>query len=262
MESHRKRLGLALAGGVARGRAHLGVLQVLEEAGIEVDLVSGVSAGAIVGALYAAGLSLERLFELSKCFSWSNLVRPIVLNPFRRGLDRLGLVDFYNLEMAIIQALGDITFAELRRPFVVGVTDLVTGEAINISTGRVAAAVRASSSVPGIVAPCRWRNQLICDGFASNNLRIQVLRDLGADVVLGVNIMPLARHRPPNFFWAGSTALTNLIVHAGDRLDSADAMIEPDVAEMDFLIPDDIELVQRGRAAAAAVLPQLLMLLA
>jgi NTE family protein len=262
MSQYRKRLGLALAGGVARGRAHLGVLQVLEEAGIQVDCVSGVSAGAIVGALYAAGLSLDHLAEQSKRFSWSHLVRPIVLNPLRRGLDRLGLVDFYNLEMAIIQAIGDVTFAELPRPFVVGVTDLVTGEAINIRTGRVAAAVRASSSVPGIVAPCRWGGRLVCDGFASNNLRIQVLRDMGADVVVGVNIMPLARHRPPNFFWAGSTALTNLIVHAGDRLDSADAMIEPDVAEMDYLIPDDIELVQRGRAAASAILPRLRALLA
>ncbi len=261
MTHHRKRLGLALAGGVARGRAHLGVLQVLEEAGIEVDLLSGVSAGAIVGALYAAGLSLARMAELSKQFSWKTIARPILLNPFRRGLDRLGLIDFHNLEMTLIRAIGDITFDELQRPFVVGVTDLITGEAINITAGRVAAAVRASSSVPGVVAPCLWRDRLVCDGFASNNLRIQVLRDLGAEVVVGVNIMPLAHHRPPNFFWAGSTALTNLIVHAGDHPDTADVWIEPDVAEMDYLIPDDIELVQRGRAAAAAALPQLLALL-
>lgn len=261
MTQHRKRLGLALAGGVARGRAHLGVIQVLEEAGITVDFISGVSAGAVVGALYAAGLSLTRLAELSKRFSWATIARPIVLNPFRSGFDRLGLVDFYNLELLLIRAIGDITFEELQRPLVVGVTDLITGEAINITTGRVAAAVRASSSVPGFVAPCVWRHRLVCDGFASNNLRIQVLRDLGAEVVVGVNIIPLAHNRPPNFFWAGNTALANLLVHASDPPETADVWIEPDVAEMDYLVPDDIELIERGRAAARAALPQLLALL-
>lgn len=261
MSKGRKRLGLALAGGVARGRAHLGVLQVLAEAGIEADFVSGVSAGAVVGAFYAAGVDIHQLAELSQSFRWRQIVRLPVLNPFRSGIDRLGLLDFYNLEMLMIRLIGDLTFEELSKPFVVGVTDLITGEPVNIRAGRVAAAVRASSSVPGVVVPARWGNRLVCDGFASNNLRTRVLREMGADVVLGVNIMPLSHHRPRNFFWAGSMAVTNLIMNAGDPPEATDLMIEPSVAEMDFLIPDAIELIQRGRAAAEAALPRLQALL-
>ncbi|MCS6845071.1 MAG: patatin-like phospholipase family protein [Caldilineales bacterium] len=257
----RPRIGLALAGGVMRGRAHLGVLQVLEEAGIRADLVSGVSAGAVVAALYASGMSVERMLALSRHYRWRKIVRPILLNPFRSGLDRLGLFDFYNLEMELIRAIGDVTFDELPIPLVVGATDLLTGEAVNITSGRVAAAVRASASVPGFVAPVRYGGRLLCDGFASNNLRLRVLHEMGADVVIGVNIMPLLHRRPRNAYWAGSVALSNLISRSLDPCDEADVLIEPDVAEMDFLIPDHIELVQRGRAAAEAALPRLRALL-
>ena len=138
MTKQRKRLGLALAGGVMRGRAHVGVIQVLEEAGIEVNFLSGVSAGAIVGAFYAMGIDATQLVEFAKQFSWPNVARPSVLNPFRSGLARLGLMDFQNLEMLLIQSIGDVTFAELARPFAVGATDLVTGERIVITSGRVA----------------------------------------------------------------------------------------------------------------------------
>lgn len=262
MTKQRKRLGLALAGGVMRGRAHVGVIQVLEEAGLEVSFLSGVSAGAIVGATYATGVNAARLAELAREFSWPKVARPALLNPFRSGISRLGVLDFQNLEMALIQSIGDVTFAELARPFAVGATDLVTGERIIITSGRVAHAVRASSSVPGVVAPTRWRDRVLCDGFASNNVPIQVLRDMGADVVLAVNIMPVARRMPSNLFWAGSTAISALVLQAGDPLDLADILIEPDLAEIDYLFPNLQDVLARGRAATQPILPQLRALLA
>ena len=258
----RKRLGLALAGGVMRGRAHVGVIQVLEEAGIEVNFLSGVSAGAIVGATYAMGLDAARLAEMASLFSWPRIARPSVLNPFRKGLARLGLLDFQNLEMLLIESIGDVTFAELARPFAVGATDLITGERIVITSGRVAHAVRASSSVPGVVVPARWRGRILCDGFASNNVPIQILRDMGADVVLAVNLMPMARRMPSNLFWAGSTAISALVLQAGDPLDLADILIEPDLAEVDYLFPNMKDVLARGRAATEAIIPQLKALLA
>ncbi len=261
MFKQRKRLGLALAGGVMRGRAHVGVIQVLEEAGIEVSFLSGVSAGAIVGAAYATGITADRLGELAKEFSWPKVARLSVLNPFRSGLARLGLLDFQNLELLLIGSIGDVTFAELARPFAVGATDLVTGERIVITSGRVAHAVRASSSVPGVVAPARWRERLLCDGFASNNVPIQILRDMGADVVLAVNIMPVARRMPSSLFWAGSTAISALVLQAGDPLDLADILIEPDLAEIDYLFPQGNDLIARWRAATTPILPQLIALL-
>jgi NTE family protein len=234
---------------------------VLEEAGIEVSFLSGVSAGAIVGAAYATGITADRLGELAKEFSWPKVARLSVLNPFRSGLARLGLLDFQNLELLLIGSIGDVTFAELARPFAVGATDLVTGERIVITSGRVAHAVRASSSVPGVVAPARWRERLLCDGFASNNVPIQILRDMGADVVLAVNIMPVARRMPSSLFWAGSTAISALVLQAGDPLDLADILIEPDLAEIDYLFPQGNDLIARGRAATTPILPQLIALL-
>ena len=173
------------------------------------------------------GIDATQLVAFAKQFSWPNVARPSVLNPFRSGLARLGLMDFQNLEMLLIQSIGDVTFAELARPFAVGATDLVTGERIVITSGRVAHAVRASSSVPGVVAPARWRGRILCDGFASNNVPIQILRDMGADVVLAVNLMPMTRRMPSNLFWAGSTAISALDMQAGDPLDLADVLIGP-----------------------------------
>ena len=261
MWKQRKRLGLALSGGMARGRAHVGVIQALEEAGIQADFVSGVSAGAMVGAAYAAGLSMADLAQLAREFNWLKIATPILPLPRRSGLGRLGLLDFGKIETFLIRAIGDLTFDELAKPLAIGATDLVTGERVVITSGRVVQAVRASSSVPGVVAPTRWRGRLLCDGFASNNSPIQVLHDLGADVVVAVNLMPIARRLPSNLFWAGSTAVSALVMQAGDPLDRADIVIEPDLAEIDYVLPRCDDLLARGRAATLPIIPQLQTLL-
>ena len=162
----------------------------------------------------------------------------------------------------MIRVIGDVTFAELAQPLAVGATDLITGERIVITSGRVAHAVRASSSVPGVVAPARWRGRILCDGFASNNLPIQILRDMGADVVVAVNLMPLARRVPSNLFWAGSTAISALVLQAGDPLDLADIVVEPDLAEIDYLLPRSATTCSRvGERRPNRIIPQLKALL-
>ncbi len=261
MWKQRKRLGLALSGGMARGRAHVGVIQALEEAGIHADFVSGVSAGAMVAAAYAAGLNMAELIQLARQFNWLRIATPVLPLPGRSGLGRLGLLDFGKIETFLIRAMGDLTFDELAKPLAIGATDLVTGERVVITDGRVVHAVRASASVPGVAAPTRWRGRLLCDGFASNNLPIQVLRDMGADVVVAVNLMPLARRVPSNLFWAGSTAVSTLVLQAGDPLDRADIVIEPDLAEIDYVLPRYDNLLARGRAATLPIIPLLQTLL-
>jgi NTE family protein len=233
------------------------VVQALHEAGLQADFVSGVSAGAMVGACYAAGLTVPELTALGARIGWLDIARPVALNPFRQGLGRLGLVDFHNLEMTLIRLIGDVTFDQLEKPFAVGASDLLTGEPVVITSGRVAQAVRASSSVPGLVVPTRWRDRILCDGFISNNVPIQVLRDMGADVVLAVNIMPRSQRLPSNFFWAGSNALSALVLRAGDPLDLADVAVEPDISEFSYLRPKAEAVMERGRKALAPVLSQL-----
>lgn len=257
----RAALGLALAGGVFRGRAHLGVILALEEAGISVDYVSGVSAGAIAGACYAAGLDGAELVRVSRDFSWLRIARLAALNPFRTGLARLGLLDFYNLELELIRVIGDVTFDELPRPFAVGATDLLSGEQVVITSGRVAKAVRASSSVPGFVIPTRWRDRVLCDGFASNNVPIQVLRDMGADVVLAVNVMPAPMRLPSSFLWAGSLAISHLVLRAGDPLSLADLVVEPDVSESSYVAAGMDDMIRRGREAMEPLIPDVKALL-
>lgn len=257
----RKRLGLALSGGVARGRAHVGVIEALEEAGIHADFVSGVSAGALVAAAYAAGLDVAGLRRMAVQLTWPRIAAPILPLPGRRGARRLGMVDFSKIEMFLIRAIGDITFDELRIPLAIGATDLVTGESVVITDGRVVHAARASASVPGVVAPTLWRGRLLCDGFASSNLLINVLREMGADVVVAVNIMPLSRRVPSNLFWAGSAALSALVLKAGDALEGADFLIEPDLAESDYVFPRTQDMLARGRAAVAPVIAPLKALL-
>ena len=258
----RKRLGLALAGGVMRGRAHVGVIQVLEEAGIEVNFLSGVSAGAIVGATYAMGIDAARLAELAKLFSWPKVATLSVLNPFRSGLARLGLLDFQNLEMLLIESIGDVTFAELARPFAVGATDLITGERIVITSGRVAHAVRASSSVPGVVVPARWRGRILCDGFASNNVPIQILRDMGADVVLAVNLMPMARRDALQPLLGREHGHQRTRAAGGRSAGLGRYSRRADLAEIDYLFPNLHDVLARGRAATLPIIPQLKALLA
>lgn len=258
----RRRLGLALSGGVARGHAHIGVIQALDAAGIHADFVSGVSAGALAAAAYASGLDVAGMEELSNNFTWPRIAAPILPLPGRMGSRRLGLVDFSKLETFLIRKLGDLTFDQLPKPLAIGATDIITGEPVVITSGRVVHAVRASASVPGLVAPTRWRGRLLCDGFASNNLLVQVLRDMGADVVVAVNIMPVGAQLPSNPFWAGSAALSALVMRAGDSLDRADFVIEPDLAETDYVLPKSADVLARGRAAAEPIIAPLQALLA
>src|SRR3990172_8242467 len=183
----RKVVGLALGGGVVRGLAHIGVLAVLEREGIPIDLVAGSSVGSVIGAGYSAGIKLDRLIEFSRQMNWLSIARPVW--PVR------GLVSFERLERLLIGEIGDISFADLKVPYAAVATDLHTGEMVVIQHGRVASAVRASCSVPGIVEPALVDGRLLVDGNYSNSTPVSVVRDMGAEYVIGVDIFtPTLRH--------------------------------------------------------------------
>ena len=128
----RKRVGLALGGGVGRGLAHIGVLLVLERAGIPIDCVSGTSAGSIMGAVYCAGWSLDRIREEARRIRWRQLASPVW--PSR------GLVSFDKLERWLVAKLGDLSFADLKIPYAAAATDLKTFEPVTLREGRLAPA--------------------------------------------------------------------------------------------------------------------------
>lgn len=245
----RKRVGLALSGGAARGLAHVGVLQILEREGIPVDFIAGVSAGSLAGAAFAAGLRGERLLELALEFRWRHIARPV--------WPRHGLVSFARLESYVVKVTGDLTFDDLEIPYAAVAADLETCELAVLREGRVAPAVRASCSVPGLVTPLEHGGRTLTDGGIVNNLPVSVVRDMGADVVIAANlIVPLGR-RPRGLAEITCVALETLIARAADDPSTADVHIAIPIHGLGSLLrfSGGERAVEIGRQAAIQALP-------
>ncbi len=176
----RKRIGLALSGGVAKGLAHIGVVKGLLELGIPIDCVAGTSSGSLVGALVAAGVPPEKMAELAKRTRWRDLVRPVV--------PREGLLDSGPMERILRRHLGDRNIEDLALPYAAVAADLETGREVVITSGPVARAVRASCAVPGFFTPVRVDGRLLVDGGVCANIPTHVPRELGADLVIAVDL--------------------------------------------------------------------------
>jgi NTE family protein len=176
------RIGLALSGGAARGMAHIGVLRALEENAIPIDAIAGASAGALVGGLYAAGLSVAQLEAMAKKFRWRRMGRP--------SFSRLGLQSNAPMEKFLRAHLPVTRFEDLRIPFAALATDLVSGTVVVLrDAGDLPFAIRASVCLPAFYVPVRDpEGRLLVDGGLVANLPISYTRDLGADIVIAVDV--------------------------------------------------------------------------
>src|SRR5258708_16318673 len=180
-------VGLALSSGAAKGFAHIGVIQVLEENGIEVDVVAGSSMGAYVGALWAHGCDgreLERLArELETRWALWNLIDPAF--PPRRGFLR-----GFAVKRRLMRSIGNARFGDLARPLRIVAANLVTLERVVFASGEVATAVHASSAVPGICVPIVIDGETYSDGGIVDPLPVDILREMGVSRVIAVNVIP------------------------------------------------------------------------
>jgi NTE family protein len=176
------RIGLALGSGSARGLAHLGVLRAVAEAGLTVDCIAGSSIGALVGAVAAAG-QLDALEATFQTFDWRK-----TLSFFDVVLPRSGLIDGAKVGELIRAHVPTARIEDLQTPFAAVATDIVSGAEIVIRSGDVIDAVRASISVPGIFTPLRTDGRILVDGGMSNPVPVSVARDMGADVVIAVDL--------------------------------------------------------------------------
>src|SRR5213594_4605680 len=178
----RPRIGLALSGGAARGIAHVGVLRALEEHEIPVDAIAGASAGALVGGAYAAGLTIDELEKLAREFRWRRMAR--------FSFSRLGLQSNARMEKFLRARLPVTRFEDLKIPFAAMVTDLGAGRAIALrDTGDLAFAIRASCCLPALHVPVRDADgRLLVDGGLVANIPISYTRELGADIVIAVDV--------------------------------------------------------------------------
>lgn len=215
----RPRIGLVLSGGGARGFAHVGVLKALEEARVPVDVVVGTSMGAIIGGLYASGMQVADIEREILKVDWDGLFSqraprqslsqrqkeqdfefsPVLQLGFKDGEFRLpqGAVSSRSLELLLrrytLPTRNLRSFDELPMRFRAVATDMETGEAVVLRAGDLAAALRASMSVPGLFSPLHWNERILGDGGLVNNLPVDVARELGVDAIIAVNIgTPLA----------------------------------------------------------------------
>ena len=177
----RPRVGLALSGGVARGLAHIGVLRVLEEQNIPVDYIAGTSAGSLVAAAFAAGMTIDEISEIGRILRWRDVGRVT--------LSRLGVQSNARLEEFVRARLPVKRFKELRIPLAIVATDLKTGSAVIISEGDVAFAIRASCALPGWYVPVTDEHgRQLVDGGLVANIPTAAVRSLGADIVIAVDV--------------------------------------------------------------------------
>ena len=179
---HRPKIGLALGSGSARGLAHLGVIQALKDADVEVDCVAGSGTGALIGAIHAAG----KLAAFNSIFKRLDLKKAI--SSFDVALPKSGLIDGDRASEVIRTYIPASTIETLPISFAAVATDLISGQEIVITRGDLIDAVRASLSMPGIFTPVRRHGRLLVDGGLANPVPVSAARLMGADVVIGVDL--------------------------------------------------------------------------
>lgn len=285
-QDSRPKLGFALSGGGAKGLAHIGVLKVLEENGIYPDLVTGTSMGSIVGGLYTIGYDPQELSEFATELNWNDYFNDTYPRAFL-PVEEKARADRYQLTFAIengklklprgliqgkkIQTLlGGLTapahseanFDNFCLPFRCVATDLETGEAVVFSSGPLRRAIRASMSIPSAFEPVEYDDRVLVDGLVIRNLPVQDAFDMGADVVLGVDVgSPLYERDEINSVLTvldqtssfGSAASTQV------QRNLANFLITPDLEGYSTLSYDQADsLIARGEQAARRALPALI----
>lgn len=247
----RLRVGLALGGGVARGLAHIGVISVLEEAGVPIDCVAGTSMGAIIGASYCAGLTVDELKANAARAGWLDVSRPV--------LSATGLVTFNRLERWLEDTIGEYDVRDLAVPFAAVASDLVSGERVVLWRGRMCTAIRASCSVPGFASPVELDGRMLVDGGITDNVPADVARMLGADYVIGVDIFMPALRRRLGPLGQGLAAIETLVRHAGQGDAECDCLIVPQMEGRSYFRFSHYEqFIALGEAAAREKLPVIL----
>ena len=285
---HRPRIGLALAGGGAKGAAHIGVLQTLEELNVPIDFIAGTSMGAIIGGLYASGMSADELRDTILAVDWDDALTD---EPARRHLSfrrkeeerryridldaglRRGRIRFpsglrsgqklgFLLQRLTLGSSAISDFDELPIPFRAVATDIHTGDPVVLDHGSLPTALRASMAIPGVFTAVELEGRTLVDGGISNNVPVDVVRAMGADVVIAVDLrLPEPEEIESYVQIAGqlTTLLTQKNMEA--RLEQADIVIHPEIEGYTTLGFDKVgELVELGRVEAGRSSAELLPL--
>lgn len=221
-EAARPKVGLVLSGGAARGLAHIGVLKALEEQGVKIDAIAGTSMGAVIGGLYASGYKIDELEKLALAIDWQQALSdapPRKDIPFRRKQDDrdflvkqrlsfrddgslglpLGVIQGQNLALLLESLLAHASdtrdFDKLPIPFRAVATDIASGEKVVFRKGHLPQVIRASMSIPAVFAPVELDGRLLVDGGMVDNIPLDIVREMGVDMAIVVDIGTPLRNR-------------------------------------------------------------------
>lgn len=248
------KIGLALSGGATLGAAHIGVLQVLEREGVRPDFVAGTSAGALVGAVYCAGVPLDELADIFINMKWPALLKLSITKP-------IALFDTQPMEAMVRKVIGDSEFSDLEIPFAAVACDLMTGERVVLQSGPVAPAIRASASVPGVFTPVELNGRLLVDGGVVDNLPVEQVKAMGATFTIASDVSNRGQNikRPDNIFDVLQTTF-NIMQDRGalPNRDASDCYIRPEVTQYScWGFSEGAQVLEEGKKAAEKVLPRI-----
>jgi predicted acylesterase/phospholipase RssA/CRP-like cAMP-binding protein len=246
----RPTIGLALGSGAVRGSAHVGVLKVLEQENIPVDMIAGSSIGAVIGALYASGFSVGDIERILPTVRWRNLTRFI--------WPKEAFTENRPMGRWLQQYIGNITFDDLRIPFAAVASDAGTGEAYVLRSGSVIEAIRASTAIPFMIKPVQIDGRTLMDGGVVHRVPVALARSMGADIVIAVDVSV------PSFAAGPARNLIDSLLHtiaimsehqANDEMELADVVIRPQVPVSGYSFKNAMAFIQKGEQQAREVLP-------
>ena len=237
--------GLALGGGAVLGAAHIGVLQAMDEAGVEITHLAGTSMGALVASLYACGLSGKEIESVAGELRWPDVTAFVP--------SKLGLLSMDRMEATLRRHMGRARMEDLEFPLALVAADIATGEKVVLREGDLATAATASACVPGLFIPVEREGRLLVDGGILENLPLSPLREWGTERIVAVDVhMGRRFHRPRNLQEILSNALDMALAHqARERISDVDILIAPDTTSWSRGQMEDIPaLVREGYRVA------------
>lgn len=279
-ENHKPKVGLVLTGGGAKGFAHIGVLKVLEEAGVEISYIGGTSMGAVVGGLYAAGYNAKQIDSIFTCTDFDELLKDYIprtsknffgkrndelyaiqlpFNKFRIGIPTALSKGMYNFNLLAkltdnVKHVRD--FKKLPIPFLCIATDIETGEEVVLDKGYLPQAMLASSAFPSLFSPIELNGRLLIDGGVSNNYPVEEVRKMGADIIIGVDVQDdLKDRRALKDATRILVQISNLqmIEKMKQKIKLTDIYIKPDISDFSVISFDEgKDIIKRGEEAAFA----------
>lgn len=277
----RPKIGLVLSGGGAKGFAHIGVLKVLEEAGIKIDYIGGTSMGAVIGGLYASGYNASQIDSIFKKTNFDELINDYIprssKNFYGKKNDELYAIvlPFSNFRIGIPEALSkgmynynllsSLTrnvrhirdFNKLPTPFLCIATNIETGEEVLLNKGNLVQAMMASSAFPSLFTPVEIDGNLLVDGGVVNNYPIEEVRNLGADIIIGVDVQDdLMKRKNLKNATRILVQITNLqsIDKMKAKIKETDIYVKPDIRDFGVISFDrGEEIIRKGEEATFAV---------